>query len=236
MKQFSTRTIAIISLIAIAVLALGVFVVQDHTKIPTLVVENGGSGENEENQGGNEDGNTNSNEVDVDENVMAMVEAYDVSDWQIYSNEELGFSVKVPSTFNLNDPRVYEDKEWELKNICFPDNQDVQHYQNEGKENTGPRLLCFRKAILEGNMTTEELMNAWKNSSNQFVSYDITISHNIPAKLYFGYSNGITFDLDNYHWSIQDSYSFNSSTVFDDVSNLYYLGIIKTFEFFDNKE
>jgi len=232
MKQLSTRTIAIISLIAIAILALGVFVIQDHTKTPIPVVENG----EEENQGGEEDGNTNPNEVDVDENVMAMVEAYDVSDWQIYSNEELGFSVKVPSTFNLNDPRVYEDKEWELKNICFPDNQDVQHYQNEGEENTGPRLLCFRKAILEGNMTTEELMNAWKNSSNQFVSYDITISHNIPAKLYFGYSNGITFDLDNYHWSIQDSYSFNSSTVFDDVSNLYYLGIIKTFEFFDSKE
>ncbi|NCC44809.1 MAG: hypothetical protein EOM18_14820 [Clostridia bacterium] len=233
MKQLSTRNIAIISLVAIAILAVGVFVTQKKevpSEIPVPVVENG------ENQGESPENLENGEEiVKVDENFMSIAIAFDVSDWQLYSNEELGFSVKIPSTFDLNDPRIYEDEEWELKNICFPDNQDIQHYQNEGEENTGPRLLCFRKAILEGNMTTEELMDAWKNSSNQFVNYDITISHNIPAKLYFGYSDGIAFDLDNYHWSVQDSYSFNSATVFDDVSKLYYLGIIKTFESFDGE-
>jgi|GEM_PF-3273268 len=41
MKQLPTRTIAIIALVAVAVLAIGVFAVQDHTKTPDPVLENG---------------------------------------------------------------------------------------------------------------------------------------------------------------------------------------------------
>lgn len=50
MKQFSTRTIAIIALVAVAVLVIGVFAIQDRTQAPAPVVENG---ERLENQGEN---------------------------------------------------------------------------------------------------------------------------------------------------------------------------------------
>ena len=53
MKPLSTRTIAIIALVAVAVLAIGVFAIQDHTKAPTPVVGNGEGLENQESQGGN---------------------------------------------------------------------------------------------------------------------------------------------------------------------------------------
>jgi hypothetical protein len=229
MKSLSKQTIVLIVLATAVVFVVGVFTIQNHTKPSIPAVENG---EEQKNQGENEDGSINSNEVDVDENVMAMVEAYDVSDWQIYSNEELGFSVKIPPTFDINDPRVYEDKEWELKNICFPDNQNIQRYQNEGKVDIGPRLLCFRKGV-SGDL--DDLINRFENSSNHFVKYNILISKSILAKLYFGFGSGIIFEFGEYRLTIIDSRSFNSDTVFDDVSDLYYLGIIKTFTFLDEE-
>ncbi|QQS61179.1 MAG: hypothetical protein IPN70_04825 [Candidatus Moraniibacteriota bacterium] len=231
MKQLSTRTISIISLIAIAILALGIFAMQRVYNTPLPVVED--EVEQKENLKTNDDNNSKKEQQNIDENIMAMVETFDVSDWQLYSNNELGFSVKLPPTFDLNDPRIYEDEKFFVKSVCFPDNQDMQLYANEGAESRGPRLLCFKKGAL-GNV--DDLMTKFKDSSNQFVKYNILISHDISAKLYFGFGSGIIFESNKYRLTIEDSYTFKSATIFNNVSNLYYLGMIKTFVLFDEKK
>lgn len=79
MKQLSTRTITIISLISIAILVLGVFfVIEEDKEVPLPMPIS----ENPENQG---------------KNGEDVTETIDNSDWQTYRNEEYGFSFEYPS-------------------------------------------------------------------------------------------------------------------------------------------
>ena len=91
MKQLSTRTIAIIALVAVAILAIGVFVVQDNTTNPPVAdVENEGGMKN---QDGEENG----------EGEESIPETVDTSNWQTYRNEELGFEVKYPGEVIIHE-------------------------------------------------------------------------------------------------------------------------------------
>ena len=81
MKQLSTRTIAIIALVAVAILAIGVFVVQDNTTNPPVIVVE------------NEEGHENEGKKTMDQEFVTDVDM-NVENWQVVENSL--FTIKVP--------------------------------------------------------------------------------------------------------------------------------------------
>jgi len=90
MKQLSTRTIAIIALVAVAILAIGVFAIQDYAKVPTPVVENG---EGQENQGEN-----------TTEQAFVTDVNMNVENWQMKETEF--FTIKFPEEWYFLESKV----------------------------------------------------------------------------------------------------------------------------------
>ena len=104
MKQLSTRTLAIIAFVAVTVLAIGVFAIQDKTKTPTPIMENG---EGEKNQNGEEDGEEDEENEEFSKynKVLERAKITGVKDLEgeykkvTINNGEITFSFEVPDTW-----------------------------------------------------------------------------------------------------------------------------------------
>jgi len=140
MKQLSTRTIALIALVAVAVLAIGVFAIQDHTKTPTPGVENGegqeNQGESVEEKGENQDpGYDFSKDLDVStwktyESEKVGVRITYPEDWEVVvlENEKAGFALRSPeySPIPIQSGKFYYDGEIYIDDISNPKNLSIE--------------------------------------------------------------------------------------------------------------
>ena len=97
MKQLSTRTLTIIGLVAVAVFAVGFFVIQDQTKAPVPVVENGEGQEDKGEKPKNEIASSTSLQDLVENSETITLPEIDTSTWSgYYNSEDLGIEFNYP--------------------------------------------------------------------------------------------------------------------------------------------
>ena len=94
MKQLSTRTLAIISLIAIAILALGVFVIQRVYNTPLSIVENEVEQKEDEIKEKENSDFVQKEEYDFSKDL-------DVSTWKTYESKKVGIRIKYPENWEI---------------------------------------------------------------------------------------------------------------------------------------
>ena len=173
MKQLSTRTIAIIALVAVAVLAIGVFAIQDHTKTPTQVVENGEGPENQEGQLRNEVVSSTSLQDLVENSETITLPEIDTSTWSgHYQSEDLGIEFDYP-----------QEEEWFIRDDLFTNSVCIGTAKYDYEvfiEGEGECIIQISKAMFRGETSVEriemkiveELQNYYKYQNVKLPFFD----------------------------------------------------------------
>jgi|GEM_PF-5929193 len=215
MKQLSTRTIALIALVAVAVLAIGVFAVQNLTKIPIPVVENR---EGQENQGlenqGEDEGTSN-------EYAFELQSDLDTSDWKTYRNEMYGFEFNYPpqgkvEEFGAGQPpstfdgvvHVYEDKNGDVSIVLtvYREKSGTQIGEVEGGE-----FVSLNEVVIPNSYSYNPIIEAYVMGAvakNGEYRINFRIDDYLPEDVQFPEKYIPTFPQSDLFYEVLKSFQF----------------------------